>query len=86
MNLIEVLTILKVWEEFGLRIEGRSEDRGVPVILISVPERSCRTNTRGEEIAGDVLAKRFRTALSDAGFRSTILKSRIRRGEYWSLE
>lgn len=73
--------------QLGLRIEAdKVSDDGIEIIYISVPERSYNLNVHGEEMAGRLLAKRFKDKLINLRSNDTIVKWKTRTGEYWTKE
>lgn len=74
------------WTGFGIKIEQQNETQESLEIYISVPEHSFDFNVKREEMAGKILAKRFKTILTDMGVKRLVLKYRIRQGEYWTKE
>lgn len=79
-------TILIVWKQLGLNVERINESEKSLEIYISVPEHSYRFNSKGEEMSGDVLARRFKTAMQEMGVKRLTVKSRTRIGEFWTEE
>lgn len=75
--------IISVWEDIGVKFENYKEGLGFAIFYISVPEESSVFNTQNEEMAGEKLAKRFKSALLDMGATNIIVKYRIRKGEHW---
>jgi len=75
-------------QSYGVSFEGNEEkDDGTLVVKISVPETSYHINARGQEMAGDVLAKRAKKALKqDCKISNLVLLSRVRKGEHWTKE
>ena len=73
------------WAGFGVCIVKEVEHDGRIEIYITVPEHSYRRNVDGEEIAGRVLAKRFKTALTEMGVTGLTVKFQIR-PENWTKE
>jgi len=84
VSLGEVMLI--TWAGLGLEIEKHNETPEYLEIYISVPETSYHTNVNKEQMAGMVLAKRFKTAMNDMGLKKLIVKSRIRKGDNWTKE
>lgn len=80
----EVMMI--TWASFGLRIERVNESQDSLEIYISVPETSYQLNVRGNQMAGNVLAKSFKEEMVEMGVKRLIVKSRIRSGEHWTKE
>ena len=78
--------MLIVWAGLGLQIEKHNETTEYLEIYISVPETSYHTNAHKEQMAGAVLAKRFKTVMNDMGLKKLIVKSRIRKGDNWTPE
>lgn len=74
------------WAGFGLRIEGQNESDESLEIYISVPESSYHFNKNQEEMAGMLLAKRFKQVLTEMGVKRLTVKVRVRRGERWTKE
>jgi len=72
------------WASFGVRIEKQRESIYSLEIYISVPEHSYILNADGEEMAGEILAKRFKTVLTDIGVKRLTVKYKVRAGESWS--
>lgn len=75
-------------QSYGVIFEGNEEkDDGTLVVKISVPETSYHVNAKGQEMAGDVLAKRAKKALKqDCKISNLVLLSRVRKGEHWTKE
>lgn len=73
------------WAGFGVRIVKEVEHDGRIEIYITVPEHSYRRNVDGEEMAGRVLAKRFKTTITEMGVTGLIVKFRTR-SENWTKE
>lgn len=78
--------VMITWAGFGLKIERTEESTESLVVYISVPEHSYRKNAQDEEMAGMVLAKRFKTVMTEMGVKRLTVKSRIRVGESWTKE
>ena len=71
------------WAEFGIFIDR--EDPATPAIYFTVPEHSYHKNANGVEMAGDFLAKRFKTTSIEAGIpRATKFLYKIRNGDNWN--
>lgn len=71
---------------FGVELENMIETVDELTIYISVPEHSYHKNDKNEEMAGMVLAKRFKKTLTKLGVKRLTVKSRIRKGEMWTKE
>lgn len=74
------------WAGYGIRIERQNETFDALEIYISVPEHSFHLNAYQEEMAGKLLAKRFKEVIQDMGIKRLIVRFRIRQGEYWTKE
>lgn len=78
--------MMLTWAGFGMIIEKQNETRESLEVYISVPEHSFEVDAEQTEMAGEVLAKRFKTVLTDMGVKRLIVKYRVRPGEYWTPE
>lgn len=78
--------MLITWAGFGLQIEKSNETQERLEIYISVPETSYHLNANQEQMAGVVLAKRFKAVMNDMGIKKLVVKSRIRKGDHWTPE
>lgn len=72
------------WMSFGVKIEKVNEADGLEV-FISVPKSSYHKDVNNNEMAGDHLAKRFKTVLSEMGIKKLVVKHKIR-NEHWTEE
>lgn len=70
---------------YGVKFESTNTfaENGKRIIKISVPEFSELKNVNEEYMAGEVLAKRAREIIKDAGF-DVVLMRRIRENEQWT--
>lgn len=78
--------MLLAWAELGIRIEKHNEAPGNPELYISVPEHSYRSDATNNEMAGMYLAKAVKRTFVEMGAKDVILKTRTRKGEYWTEE
>lgn len=72
------------WAGLGIIIERENETEDVLEVHISVPEHSCINNSNGAEMAGKILAARFKAILVEMGVRRLVVKYRVRSGECWT--
>ena len=71
---------------FGLKIENQIETPEKFEVYISVPEHSFVRNADQEEMAGMILAKRYKQVMRSIGMSQLVVKSRVRHGEYWTKD
>lgn len=72
-----------VWASFGVQIEKVNESIDNLEIFISVPKSSYHNDVQGNEMAGDLLAKRFKDKMKDMGVKRLTVRYRIR-NEFWT--
>lgn len=72
-----------VWMSFGVEIEKINESVDNLEIFISVPKSSYHNNVHGNEMAGDILAKRFKDKMKGIGVKRLTVRYRVR-DEYWT--
>lgn len=72
-----------VWASFGVQIEKVNESVDNLEIFISVPQSSYHNDVHGNEMAGDLLAKRFKDKMKDMGVKRLTVRYRVR-DEYWT--
>lgn len=72
-----------VWASFGVEIEKVNESVDSLEIFISVPKSSYQSDTHGNEMARDYLAKLFKDKMKDMGVKRLTVRYRIR-NEYWT--
>lgn len=72
-----------VWMSFGIVIEKINESVDNLEIFISVPKSSYRNDVHGNEMAGDILAKRFQDKMRGIGVKRLTVRYRVR-DEYWT--
>ena len=73
------------WMSFGVIFEKINESVDNLEFYISVPSSSYHRDANNNQMAGDFLAKRFKTVLSEMGVKRLTVKYRIR-NEYWTKE
>ena len=76
-------SIYIVWMSFGIVIEKINESVDNLEIFISVPKSSYRNDVHGNEMAGDILAKRFQDKMRGIGVKRLTVRYRVR-DEYWT--
>lgn len=76
-----------VWKAYGLNLVKEVEDKenNRLILFIDVPETSDELNVHGEQMAGDVLARRFKEILTEQGLRVQV-RRRIIKGLHWTKE
>lgn len=72
-----------VWASFGVVIEKINESVDNLEIFISVPKSSYHNDVHGNEMAGNLLAKRFKDKMKDMGVKRLTVRYRVR-DEYWT--
>lgn len=72
-----------VWASFGVVIEKINESVDTLEIFISVPKSSYHYDVHGKEMAGDVLAKRFKDKMKGMGVKRLTVRYRVR-DEYFT--
>lgn len=85
MNAIGTAMMI-TWAGLGVTIDRDNETAEGIEVYISVPEHSYNRNQAGEEMAGDVLAARFKSALAELGVKRLTVRYRVRIGERWTEE
>lgn len=85
MNAIGTAMMI-TWAGLGVTIDRDNETADGIEVYISVPEHSYNRNHAGEEMAGDVLAARFKSSLAELGVKRLTVRYRIRTGERWTEE
>lgn len=86
MDSIIAKSFLATWAEFGMEIDNFKGSMKFPTIYISVPESSEYLNKDGQQMAGEVLAKRIKELCNGMGRGNFNLKYRVRRGEHWTKQ
>lgn len=74
--------ILLGMKSMGVIIDKLEEDVNGVILYFSVPKTSTHVNSKGEQMAGKVLARRIKETLSEMGFKFSICKFKIR-NEDW---
>lgn len=69
----------------GVQIDKLTEDENGMILYFSVPKTSHSRNVHGQEMAGNVLAKRVKETLTMIGVTFSICKYKIR-DEDWTIE
>ncbi|WP_300944383.1 hypothetical protein [uncultured Duncaniella sp.] len=79
--------MVAVWKAYGLNLVKEVEDKenNRLILFIDVPETSDKLNAHGEQMAGDVLARRFKEVLTEQGLRVQV-RRRIIKGLHWTEE
>ena len=85
MNAIGTAMMI-TWAALGVTIDRDNETAEGIEVYISVPEHSYNRNQAGEEMAGDILAARFKSTLTELGVKRLTVRYRIRTGERWTEE
>lgn len=70
----------------GVKFEREIENTDGLVVYISVPEHSYQFDANGVEMAGTVLARRYKRTMEDMGVKRLTVKSRTRSGETWTRD
>lgn len=78
--------VMQVWTEKGVQIERVDESPALLQVWISVPEHSWCKAADGNEMAGDYLARRFKTVMTEMGVKRLLLRARTRVGDNWTKE
>ena len=76
-------SIYIVWMSFGVVIEKINESVDSLEVFISVPKSSYHKDVHGNEMAGDILAKRFKDKMKGIGVKRLVVRYRVR-DEYWT--
>lgn len=69
---------------FGIKITKTVHTEKGDDIYISVPETSYHYNAKNEQMAGAVLAQRFKEMLKDFNIPFNNVLFKIRKGEHWT--
>lgn len=86
MNTSTAIAMVSTFRGFGIRFENVSVDSDGFAIRVSVPEQSELHNVHGSEMSGEVLARRCKECLEDAGLHPCKLWFRVRSGENWTRD
>ena len=74
-----------VWMSFGIVLDKVNESVNSLEMYISVPSSSYHYDANNNQMAGDFLAKRFKTVLTEIGIKRLTVKYKIR-NEHWTEE
>jgi hypothetical protein len=75
--------MMLTWAQLGVKIEKINETFDNLTLFISVPKSSHHKHSSGEEMAGMLLAKRFKVTLTGMGVKRLEVRVKIR-DEFWT--